>query len=262
MNFPVVTLLTDFGLRDHFAGVLKGSVLSVCPQANVIDITHEVASFDILEGAFLIAQSWRYFPAGTVHVVVVDPGVGSNRRPILAEAGGHFFVAPDNGVLSLIYDSEQPTVRHLTEERFFRHPVSHTFHGRDIFAPVAGHIAGGVPAADLGPVIDDFLKLPLEKPVRTARRGWTGAILKIDRFGNLITNFRADEFVRVHEQNFEVLAGLQAIEKLERNYAAAEPGKVFLIEGSSGYFELAASQASAAKILGCGVGAPIELRLL
>lgn len=228
----------------------------------MIDITHEVNSFDILEGAFLIAQSWRYFPVGTVHVVVVDPGVGSNRRPILAEAGGHFFVAPDNGVLSLIYDSEETTVRHVTEERFFRHPVSQTFHGRDIFAPVAGHIASGVPASELGAVIDDYLKLPLEKPVRTARRGWTGAVLKIDRFGNLITNFRADEFARVYEQNFEVLAGLQAIEKLERNYAAAEPGKVFLIEGSSGYFEIAASQGSAAKILGCGVGAPIELRLL
>ena len=262
MDSPLVTLLTDFGTRDHFAGVLKGSVLSVCPQATVIDLTHEVASFDILEAAFLIAQSWRYFPIGTVHVVVVDPGVGSNRRPIVAEAAGHFFVAPDNGVLSMIYDREQAIVRHITEERFFRHPVSHTFHGRDIFAPAAGHIVAGVPTTELGPTIDDYLTLPLEKPVRTARRGWTGAVIKIDRFGNLITNFRADEFARVYEQNFEVLAGLQAIEKLERNYAASDPGKVFLIEGSSGYFELAASQASAAKILGCGVGAPIELRLL
>ena len=262
MSFPVVTLLTDFGLRDHFAGVLKGSVLSACPNAQVVDITHEVTSFDILEGAFLIAQSWRYFPAGTVHVVVVDPGVGSNRRPIAVETGGHFFIAPDNGVLSMIFAEGEHTVRHLNEEQFFRHPVSQTFHGRDIFAPIAGHLASGVPFADLGPIVDDYLRLPIEKPVRTARRGWTGAVLKIDRFGNLITNFRADEFARVYQQDFEVLAGLQAIEKLERNYAAAEPGKVFLIEGSSGYFEIAASQASAAKILGCGVGAPIELRLL
>ncbi len=259
---PVVTLLTDFGLRDHFAGVLKGSVLSACRQAHVIDITHEVTPFDILEGAFLIAQSWRYFPEGTVHVVVVDPGVGSNRRPILAEACGHIFIAPDNGVLSLVFDQEETAVRHIVNERLFRHPVSQTFHGRDIFAPVAGHVAGGVPPAETGPLIEDHLRLPLEKPVRTARRGWTGAVLKIDRFGNLITNFRAAEFARVYEQNFEVLAGLQAIEKLEHNYAEAEPGKVFLIEGSSGYFEIAASQTSAAKILGCGVGAPIELRLL
>ena len=262
MDNPIVTLLTDFGLRDHFAGVLQGSVLTVCPNARIVDLTHEVTAFDILEGAFLLAQSWRYFPAGSVHVAVVDPGVGSNRRPILVQAAGHFFVAPDNGVLSMIYAEEEHTVRHATEERFFRHPVSQTFHGRDVFAPVAGHLAMGVNPADFGPVIDDYMRLPVERPVRTARRGWTGAVLKIDRFGNMITNFRADEFARVHTQDFEVLVGLRAIEKVERNYSAAAPGEIFFIEGSAGYFEIAASQASAAKILGCGVGAPIELRLL
>ncbi len=262
MSTKVITLLTDFGLRDHFAGVLKGSVLSVCPEAQVVDITHEVTAFDILEAAFQLAQSWRYFPAGSIHVVVVDPGVGSNRRPIVAEAAGHLFVAPDNGVLSMVYAEEEHVVRHASEVRFFRHPVSQTFHGRDVFAPIAGHLASGVAAAEFGPVIEDYLRLPLEKPVRTARRGWTGAVLKIDRFGNLITNFRADEFARVYQQDFEVLAGLRAIEKVERNYASSSPGEVFFIEGSSGYFEIAASQASAAKILGCGVGAPVELRLL
>lgn len=262
MSTKVITLLTDFGLRDHFAGVLKGSVLSVCPEAQVVDITHEVTAFDILEAAFQLAQSWRYFPAGSIHVVVVDPGVGSNRRPVVAEAAGHFFVAPDNGVLSMIYAEEEHVVRHASEERFFRHPVSQTFHGRDVFAPIAGHLASGVATSEFGPVTEDYLRLPLEKPVRTARRGWTGAVLKIDRFGNLITNFRADEFARVYQQDFEVLAGLRAIEKVERNYASSSPGEVFFIEGSSGYFEIAASQASAAKILGCGVGAPIELRLL
>jgi len=262
VSTKVITLLTDFGLRDHFAGVLKGSVLSVCPEAQVVDITHEVTAFDILEAAFQLAQSWRYFPAGSIHVVVVDPGVGSNRRPIVAEAAGHLFVAPDNGVLSMVYAEEEHVVRHASEVRFFRHPVSQTFHGRDVFAPIAGHLASGVAAAEFGPVIEDYLRLPLEKPVRTARRGWTGAVLKIDRFGNLITNFRADEFARVYQQDFEVLAGLRAIEKVERNYASSSPGEVFFIEGSSGYFEIAASQASAAKILGCGVGAPVELRLL
>ncbi len=257
-----MTLLTDFGLLDHFAGVLKGVVLGVCPGAVAVDLSHQVTEFDILEGAYLLAQSWRYFPSGTVHLVVVDPGVGSNRRPVLTQAGGHYFVAPDNGVLSMVYDEEEHLVRHVTQERFFRHPVSQTFHGRDVFGPVAGHLAAGVPAEDFGPVIDDYMRLPLAKPVRTARRGWTGAVLKIDRFGNLITNFRADEFARVYEQNFEVLIGLRAVEKVERNYAATGPDNVFLIEGSSGYFEIAAAQASAAKILGCGVGAPVELRLL
>lgn len=257
-----MTLLTDFGLLDHFAGVLKGVVLGACPGAVVVDLSHQVKEFDILEGAYVLAQSWRYFRNGTVHLVVVDPGVGSNRRPVLAEAGGHYFVAPDNGVLSMVYDEEEHVVRHVTQERFFRHPVSQTFHGRDVFGPVAGHLAAGVPPEDFGPVIDDYMRLPLAKPVRTARRGWTGAVLKIDRFGNLITNFRANEFARVYEQNFEVLVGLRAVEKVEWNYAAAGPDDVFLIEGSSGYFEIAAAQASAAKILGCGVGAPVELRLL
>lgn len=259
---PVVTLLTDFGTRDHFAGVLQGAILSVCPAAKIVEITHEVTAFDILEGAFLLAQSWRYFPNGTVHLAVVDPGVGTNRRPMIVEAGGHFFVGPDNGLFSMLYLEEEHTVRHASDERFFRHPVSATFHGRDVFAPLAGHLACGVSPAELGSLIDDYMRLPIEKPVRTARRGWTGAVLKIDRFGNMITNFRADEFARVHQQPFEVLAGLQAIEKVEKNYASAAPGEIFFIEGSSGYFEIAASQASAAKLLGCAVGAPIELRLL
>lgn len=256
-----MTLLTDFGLRDHFAGVLKGVVLGVCPGASVVDISHEVTEFDILEGAFLLAQSWRYFPAGAVHLVVVDPGVGTNRRPVLAQSCGHYFVAPDNGVLTMVYDEEEHLVRHITEERFFNHPVSNTFHGRDVFAPVAGHLAAGVAPEEFGPLIDDYMRLPLAKPVRTARRGWTGAVLKIDRFGNLITNFRANEFARVYEQDFEVLIGLCAVTKIERSYVAA-PGDLFLIEGSSGYFEVAAAQASAAGILGCAVGAPVELRLL
>lgn len=263
MSFPVVTLLTDFGLQDHFAGVLKGSVLTVCPGAQVVDITHEVASFDILEGAFLLAQSWRYFPPGSVHVVVIDPGVGSARRAIVAEAGGHLFVAPDNGVLSILYaEQKDHTVRHLTEDRFFRQPVSQTFHGRDIFAPVAGHLAAGVPVAEFGPRIEDYVRLSLEKPIRATAHSWKGTVLKIDRFGNMITNFRADEFMNVYQQNFEVIAGLQSIAKVERNYAVAVAGEVFLIEGSSGYFEFAASRASAAEILGCKVGAPVELRLL
>ncbi len=259
---PPVTLLTDFGTRDHFAGVLHGAILSVCRAATIVDITHEVTAFDILEGAFLLAQSWRYFPKGTVHLAVVDPGVGTNRRPIVVEAGGHLFVGPDNGLFSMVYLEEEHLVRHASHDRFFRHPLSATFHGRDVFAPLAGHLASGIAPEALGPVIDDYMRLPIEKPVRTARRGWTGAVLKIDRFGNMITNFRADEFARVHQQPFEVLAGLQAIEKVESNYASSAPGEIFFIEGSSGYFEIAASQASAAKLLGCGVGAPIELRLL
>src|SRR3954463_16396750 len=146
MQHPIVTLTTDFGTRDHFVGVMKGVIRSICPGAHVTDISHEVQPFEIAEGAFLISQAYRYFPPKTVHVVVVDPGVGSARRPILVEAAGQFFVAPDNGGFSMIYSAAKCRVRHVTNERYFLPQVSRTFHGRDIFAPVAAHLAAGVPA--------------------------------------------------------------------------------------------------------------------
>jgi len=262
MRRPIITLTTDFGLSDHFAGVMKGVILGICPGTELVDISHEVGPFGISEGAFLVAQSYPYFPRGTVHVVVVDPGVGTSRRPILAEAAGQRFVAPDNGVLSLIYAQEKHRVRWVTAERYFRQPVSQTFHGRDIFAPVAAHLARGIAPARMGKLITDYMRLHFERPVRTARRGWTGTVLKIDRFGNLITNFAASEFAEVEKRPFEMAVGLETVRRLARNYAECGPGELFVIGGSSGYLEISSSQASAAKILGCGVGAPVELRIL
>lgn len=259
---PVITLLTDFGLSDHFAGVMKGVILAIAPDARIVDISHEVTPFEIAEGGFLIAQSWRYFPKGTIHVCVVDPGVGSNRRPILVEAGGHYFVAPDNGLLTMIYAGTEPKVRHITAGKYFLQPVSNTFHGRDVFAPVAAHLAKGVLPSRFGKPVDDYAKLAFDRPVRTARRGWTGSVLKIDRFGNLTTNFLAKDFPYVEQQAFQMIVGLKAVDKLASNYATASIGELFLIVGSSGYLEVAASQANAARILGCGAGAPVELRMV
>ncbi len=259
---PVITLTTDFGLTDHFVGTMKGVILSVCPRAEMIDISHQVRTFDVAEAGFLIAQAWPYFPAGTVHIVVVDPGVGNSRRPILAEAGGHLFVAPDNGVLSMTLAAAEHRVRSITAEKYFRRPVSRTFHGRDIFAPVGAHLASGVLPSRFGKRIDDFLRLASEEPVRTARRAWTGTILKIDRFGNLLTNFRSSDFAQIETQAFEIRAGLRSITRLATSYAELNIGELCVIGGSSGYLEIAANQASAAKILGCGSGAPVELKLL
>ncbi len=262
MRRPVITLTTDFGLSDHFAGVMKGVILGICPAAEIVDISHEVGAHEITEAAFLLAQAYRYFPRGTVHVVVIDPGVGTSRRPILAEAAGQRFVAPDNGVFSMIYAREKHKVRWVTAEKYFLKPVSQTFHGRDIFSPVGAHLARGVAPAKMGKLITDYMRLHLERPVRTARRGWTGAVLKIDRFGNLITNFPAEDFPDLTQRPFEMSVGMQTVEKLARNYAECEPGGLFVIAGSSGYLEVSSSQASAAKMLGCGVGAPVELRIL
>src|SRR6516165_11767148 len=154
----IITLTTDFGLSDPFVGIMKGVIFRIAPAAQIVDITHDIGSYDVLEGAFLIESSYRYFPAGTVHVVVVDPGVGSARRPIAASAHGHFFVAPDNGVLSGIFENE---VYHIKNRSLFLDSVSQTFHGRDIFSPVAAHLAKGAPIESVGPRILDFLKRAL-----------------------------------------------------------------------------------------------------
>jgi S-adenosylmethionine hydrolase len=261
MPHPVITLLTDFGLADHFAGTMKGVILRLCPAAQIVDISHEISAYEVSEASFVLAQAYRYFPPRTVHIVVIDPGVGTSRRPIVAEAAGQYFVAPDNGVLSMIYAREKHKVRVVTADKYFLKPLSQTFHGRDVFAPVGAHLAKGLAPAKLGKPIHDYLRLHFETPTRTARRGWTGMILKVDSFGNLITNFTAADFPDLHERPFELTVGLQQVTRMARNYADCRPGELIVIVGSSGYFEVSASQGSAAKALGCGAGAPVELRI-
>jgi S-adenosylmethionine hydrolase len=261
MPAPLITLTTDFGLSDHYVGAMKGVILSVCPRARIVDISHGVGAFEIAEAAFTLSQAYRYFPRGAVHVVVVDPGVGTSRRPILAQAAGQYFVAPDNGVLSMIYAREKHKVRAISSDRYFLQPVSNTFHGRDIFAPVAAHLAGGVPAARFGKLIADYLRLDFDKPTRTGRRAWTGAILKVDRFGNIVTNFSVEDFPDLDKRPFEMAVGPQRIGGLAHHYAERSLGEAFLILGSAGYYEISVGQASAAKLLGCAAGAPLELTL-
>lgn len=260
MPRPIITLTTDFGLSDHFVGTMKGVIVGIQPEAAIIDISHDVRPFDIMDGAYTIAQAYRYFPKRAVHVIVVDPGVGTARRPILAQAGGQFFIAPDNGVLSMIYDREpKHKVRVITNELLFLPAASRTFHGRDIFAPSAAHLSKGVAPGRFGAVINDYVQLMLLKPRRTARRAWSGSVLKVDRFGNLITNFHIDEFPAVRTERFEMAVGLQHIERLALTFADAGRDELLAIVGSSGYLEVALNQDSAAKRLGCGTGAPVEL---
>jgi S-adenosyl-L-methionine hydrolase (adenosine-forming) len=270
---PTITLTTDFGTSDHFVGVMKGVIAGIAPGARVIDITHEIKPYDILEGAFVIAQAWRYFPKNTIHVVVVDPGVGSARRPILAEASDHFFIAPDNGVLSLIYDAiidaaaaskakvkARLKVRVISNPRLMAHDISRTFHGRDIFAPAAAHLARGAQRSKFGELIHDYVRLTGIKP-RQVRRGlWHGMILKADRFGNLITNFHIDHFAKIKTRAFELRVGDQRIHRLALTFSEVAIGDLAIVVGSSGYIEIAANQASAATLLGCGAGAEVQLK--
>ena len=261
MATRLITFTTDFGLSDHFVGTMKGVVAGISPATRVIDISHDIAPYNVTEAAFTIAEAWPYFPKSTIHIVVVDPGVGSSRRPILAEAGGHFFVAPDNGVLSMVFDAAAHKVRVISNPKFMRREVSRTFHGRDVFAPAAAHLAKGAKAAAFGKLIHDYTRAATAKPTRNGNDAWRGTILKVDRFGNLITNFAAGDFASINARPFEMRAGTEQIHRLALTYAETEIGDLFVIVGSSGYLEIAANQASAGALLGCSAGTAVELEL-
>ena len=261
----IVTFTTDFGLNDPFVGVMHGVVLNIHPDTAIVDLCHAVASYDVMDGAWTIAQSYRFFPPRTVHVVIVDPGVGSTRRPILVETENHVFVAPDNGVLSMVEARETKfTVRHVTADRYFLQPVSQTFHGRDVFAPIAGWLSKGIAPADFGPEITDYIRLPLAQVERIGDDSLRGQVLKVDKFGNLITNIGVQDAPALFANDappVNILIAGQTITRLCRSYAEAGEDEVFAIVGSSGYLEIAARQASAAERLAAGVGTPVGVIL-
>ena len=257
MPAPILTLTTDFGLSDHYVGAMKGVILGICPDAEIVDITHQVSPYAIGEGAFTIAQAYRYFPPRTVHVVVVDPGVGSGRRPIVVEAAERLFVGPDNGVFGMIFAREEHTVRLIQNRQYFREPVSHTFHGRDIFAPVAAHLAAGVAPSRIGEILKDYVRPPFEIPRQTSVQTWVGEILKVDRFGNVITNFLAADFPALAE----LTVGQAKARRLLRSYTEAPEGELAVIAGSSGYLELSLNRGSAAEKIGCRAGDVCEIRV-
>lgn len=261
MSSGLITLTTDFGLSDHFVGTMKGVILGIAPAARVVDITHEIPRYNVAAGALEIAQAWKYFPKGSIHVVVVDPGVGSDRRPIVATAGGHSFVAPDNGVLSMIYAHGPHVVRVISNPRFMLESISRTFHGRDIFAPAAAYLSAGKKPAQFGKRIEDYATGAVNAPLQMKKHQWRGRILKVDHFGNLITNFEESQFSDIKTHPFEISVGKAKIHRLALNYAETEPEEVFVIAGSSGYLEIGANQASAADLLGCSAGAPVDLEI-
>jgi S-adenosyl-L-methionine hydrolase (adenosine-forming) len=250
---PVITLLTDFGSADPYVGMMKGVIATICPEANIVDITHEVPAQDIRTGAFFLERSFRYFPPGTVHVAVVDPGVGTSRKPLAIRAEKHVFVGPDNGLLSV---AARPRAVMLSRARYFRSDISRTFHGRDIFAPVAAHLAAGAPFESLGPAQRHIVVLASMRPRRFAR-GLKGDVVSVDRFGNLITNF--DEKAWTSLRRPRIVAGSFSATTLSPSYGAVRRGELALILGGYGLLEIAARDASAAKILGLRSGALVEL---
>ena len=257
----LITLTTDFGSADHFVGAMKGVILSLAPRAHIVDITHEIAPYELNEAAFVLAEAWRWFPMGSIHIAVVDPGVGSARRPILVEAAGHRFIGPDNGVFTMIYEAAPHKVREITNSRLMLPHVSRTFHGRDVFAPAAAHLVKRTPPARFGKLVHDFVRGMSLAPVRSQGDVWTGRILKVDRFGNLITNFHIDSLPDLRKHPFGLRTCGRTITRLARNYAEMEIGSIFTIIGSSGYLEVSAHQGSAAQELGCTSGTTVELEI-
>lgn len=256
---PIITLSTDFGLSDHFVAAMKGVIKTICPAAEIIDITHDLRPFDVAEAAFTFGQAWRWFPKGTIHAGVVDPGVGSSRRAILTEAGGHRFIGPDNGLFTTALNQPKSKTRVIVNSKFFVKPVSNTFHGRDIFAPCAAHLAKGASPAAFGNIVIDALRLSLDKPTQVSKRTWSGTILKVDRFGNCITSFRIDEFPWLATNPFVFSVGFEQCARLASHYSDCAFGELTAIAGSSGHIEFSIRESNAAKQLGVAAGAPVEL---
>jgi S-adenosylmethionine hydrolase len=260
MARPVVALLSDFGTRDHYAGAMKGVVLSVCPEATVVDIGHDVPPHDVLTGALELAACYRYFPPATVFLVVVDPGVGSARRGIAAEAGDYRFVVPDNGVLTAVFRETPPRkVVELTERKYARPTVSRTFEGRDRFAPAAGWLAKGVVLTTLGRAITDYVLIDIPAPqVEPARV--RGEVIRVDRFGNLITNIDRRTFERfAHDAAIVIEVDGRDVGRVVDTYAEAGPGELCALFGSTDHLEIAVSAGSAADRLTLSRGATVTI---
>jgi len=259
---PIITLTTDYGTNDHLVGTLKGVILKINPEVTIVDITHNVTPYDLLDGALAIGSSYSYFPARTIHLVVVDPGVGTDRRPLLVNADNQYFIAPDNGVLSLVYERSQQDllVRHANVDHYYLQPVSKTFHGRDVFAPIAAWLAKGWQPASMGDEITDFKKFAMPRP-KAADGVTKGVVLRVDTFGNLITNFRAEDLPADAMENgsLQLQVGSQTVSRLVDTFANGNPGEPFAYIGSNGFVEIGVNRSSAAKSLGVGRGVAVVL---
>lgn len=257
----LISLLTDFGLKDGNVGVMKGIIASIAPQAQVIDLSHLIEAQNILEGALVLARSAPYFPPGAIHLAVVDPGVGTARRPLAAQLGEQFYVLPDNGLITLVLEQAESQgapikLVHLDRSQYWRREISHVFHGRDIFAPVAAHLAAGVPLEALGSPIRDPLRLAFPRP-QPIPNGLQAVIIHVDHFGNLSSSIRRGDLTE-HAALTIRLGGIE-IRGLVETFGERPPGELVALYGSTGSLIVAQVNGSAARALGVGSGAPIEV---
>lgn len=262
MADSIVTLTTDFGTNDHLVAAMKGVILNINPAARIVDINHNVAPYDILDGALCVGNAYKYFPSRTIHVVIVDPGVGTDRRPILVSGEKQFFVAPDNGVLSMVFEREACTVRHITAEHYFLNPVSPTFHGRDIFAPTAGWLSKTMQTEAFGEVITDHVRFAMPKAKANGQMV-KGVILRVDAFGNLMTNLTEEEIPigALDGGPIKMAVNGKQVLRFARTFASGNPGEPIAVVGSAGYIEIAVNRGNAARTLGASRGAEVTLEL-
>ena len=244
----IITLTTDFGIKDHYVGAMKGVILSINPDALIVDITHEISPHDVMKGAFVLRNFYRYFPEGTIHVVVVDPGVGGQRKPIAVEADGNVFIGPDNGVFTFAYlKSRSFKVIEISNPRYILADVSSTFHGRDIFAPVAGYVSMGTQLEDLGKEIRNPVKLPVREP-QIRGNEIIGEVIYTDHFGNLATNIPHD----LVKPGSKIYIGKNIIKGISRSYSEVPEGELLAIIGSSGFLEVSVNQGRASDVVDLG----------
>lgn len=256
----IITLLTDFGLADHYVGVMKGVILRLNPGVQLVDLCHQVPPQNVAAGAFLLQTSWAYFPSGTIHLAVVDPGVGTSRRLLAAQAGGHYFLGPDNGLLSWIFFEQPPELLvSLENPRYWLPQLSTTFHGRDILAPVAAHLSLGIPLTAFGPTIQTWQQLPRSLP-SVAENYLQGEIIYVDHFGNLVTNIAAVTLEHWRRgRPVRIRIGGREVSRFGSSYQAAPPGEPLALIGSHGYLEIAVNQGQAARQLAAGQGTQVTI---
>lgn len=266
-RLPIVTLTTDFGTSDHYVAAVKAAILTVSTQIAIVDVTHEIPAHDVLAAGWVLRNAYSCFPKWTVHLAVVDPGVGTSRRPILVVTDNYYFVGPDNGIFTFVLEAEPPSrVIELTAAHYFRSGVSPTFHARDIFAPVAANLARGIESSNFGDPVDDITRVDLPRPKVTQEGAIRATVAHIDRFGNIILNVTRSSMEsmlqRMKASGFTATVGSTRVAQIFKTYGEAPAASPFLLYNSSNFLEIAANQASACDLLGCRAGDVVELTLI
>ncbi len=259
----IISLTTDFGIKDGNVGVMKGVILGICKTAQIVDVSHTIAQQNILEAAYVTGRSWSYFPAGSIHVIVVDPGVGTRRRPIAARVDKHIFVCPDNGSITIPLEQAETRgipveIIELDKPRYWLPVISNVFHGRDIFSPCAAHLANGVTFRKLGSTINDPVRLELPR-VKITPQGWLGEVIHIDHFGNIATNIRIDQLKDIPNHRIYVKISAKTIEGMVNTFGERPPGELIALIGSTGNLIICAVNGNAASRLGTKFGDEVEV---